>query len=62
MCLACQMEDELWFAYLDQVARQEKAAEADAAEPGKTETKAEAKPKPKPAPSSPFACEELPPE
>ena len=26
MCLACQMEDELWFAYLDQVARQENAA------------------------------------
>ena len=57
MCLACQMEDELWFAYLDQVAQQEKLAQekkaaADAAEPAK----------PKPAPPSPFACEELPSE
>ena len=26
MCLACQMEDELWFAYLDHVAEQKKAA------------------------------------
>jgi hypothetical protein len=58
MCLACQMEDELWFAYLDQVARQEKQSAADAAEPAK----AESKPAAKPAPSSPFACEELPPE
>jgi hypothetical protein len=70
MCLACQMEDELWFAYLDQVARQEKTSAADAAEPAKpvTEaviapaTKPEAKPETKPAPSSPFACEELPSE
>jgi septal ring-binding cell division protein DamX len=66
MCLACQMEDEMWFAYLDQVARQEKQAAADAAEPAKAESTAEAKPAakpaPKPAPSSPFACEELPPE
>ena len=64
MCLACQMEDELWFAYLDQVARQEKQAAADA--PAKVASEAEAKPAanpaPKPAPSSPFACEELPPE
>jgi hypothetical protein len=62
MCLACQMEDELWFAYLDQVARQEKQSAADAAEPAKTESKPEPKPAAKPAPSSPFACEELPPE
>jgi hypothetical protein len=61
MCLACQMEDELWFAYLDQVARQEKASAADATEPAKAESKA-AKPAAKPAPSSPFACDELPPE
>ncbi len=60
MCLACQMEDELWFAYLDQVARQEKQSAADAAEAAKAEP--EAKPAAKPAPSSPFACEELPPE
>ena len=53
MCLACQMEDELWFAYLDQVAQQEKKAAAEAAEPVKPE---------KPAPPSPFACEELPSE
>jgi hypothetical protein len=66
MCLACQMEDELWFAYLDQVARQEKQSAADAAEPAKgdatAETKAETRPETKPAPSSPFACEELPSE
>ena len=53
MCLACQMDDELWFAYLDQVARQEKAA-AEAAAPPKP-----AKPE---KPASPFACEELPSE
>jgi hypothetical protein len=58
MCLACQMEDELWFAYLDQVARQEKTSAADAAEPAKGETKPETKPKTKPALSSPFACDE----
>jgi hypothetical protein len=69
MCLACQMEDELWFAYLDQVARQEKASAADAAEPaqGKTtpETTPQAKPEPESRPQakpSPFACEELPSE
>jgi len=55
MCLACQMEDELWFAYLEQVAQQDKKAAAEAAEA--------VKPAPeKPAPSSPFACEELPSE
>ena len=53
MCLACQMEDELWFAYLDQVAQEKKSA-ADRAEP--------AKPPAKPASPSPFACEELPSE
>jgi hypothetical protein len=52
------MEDERWFAYLDQVARQEKTSAADAAEPAKGETKPETKPKTKPAPSSPFACDE----
>jgi septal ring-binding cell division protein DamX len=70
MCLACQMEDELWFAYLDQVARQEKQPAADAAEPAKgeatpettAETKPATKPETRPAPSSPFACEELPSE
>jgi hypothetical protein len=55
MCLACQMEDELWFAYLEQVAQQQKKSTADATEPEKPE-------KPKPAPPSPFACEELPSE
>ena len=49
MCLACQMEDELWFAYLDQVAQQKKTA-ADAAEPSK--------PAAKPETASPFVCEE----
>ena len=60
MCLACQMEDELWFAYLDQVARQEKAsAKASAADAAKP---AETRPESKPAPSSPFACDEPPSE
>jgi hypothetical protein len=56
MCLACQMDDELWFAYLDQVARQEKKAAAEAAEPAKPDKPEE------PASPSPFACEELPSE
>ena len=56
MCLACQMEDELWFAYLEQVAQQQKVSAADATEPPKPE---DAKPA---APPSPFACEELPSE
>ena len=55
MCLACQMEDELWFAYLEQVAQQQKTSAAEAAAP-------ETKPEPKPAPPSPFWCEELPSE
>jgi hypothetical protein len=55
MCFACQMEDELWFAYLEQVAQQEKTSAAEAAAPAKPE-------QPKPAPPSPFACEELPSE
>jgi hypothetical protein len=51
MCLACQMEDELWAAYLEHVAQQEKAPAADAAPavPAST-TKA--------PPASPFVCEE----
>ncbi len=57
MCLACQMEDELWFAYLDQVAQQEKTAAAEAPAPAEP-----AKPQDKPARPSPFACEELPSE
>jgi hypothetical protein len=61
MCLACQMEDEeLWLAYLDQVAQkaapQEASPEKDAAGAADVASK-------KQAPSaSPFACEELPPE
>ena len=77
MCLACQMEDELWFAYLEQVARQEKASAADAVqrdhasaagavEQDNTLAADAAWPaqpdKPKPAPPSLFACEELPSE
>ena len=66
MCLACQMDDELWFAYLQQVAQQEKAAAADAAHPEKVSAADAAvpvKPGPvKPAAPSPFSCEELPSE
>ncbi|HEY2137381.1 MAG TPA: hypothetical protein VGH49_15925 [Xanthobacteraceae bacterium] len=57
MCLACQMEDEMWFAYLDHVAEQEKKAATDAAEPAKPAAKPAAK-----APPSPFVCEEPPAE
>jgi hypothetical protein len=59
MCLACQMEDELWFAYLEQVAQQEKKAAAEAAEPAQPDKPDNS---PKPSPPSPFACEELPSE
>jgi hypothetical protein len=53
MCLACQMEDELWVAYLDHVAQQEKNTAAEASEP-RTPAKAE--------PAAAFACEEPPSE
>jgi len=59
MCLACQMEDEeLWFAYLDQMAR--KAAQQEASPEQAAAGTAEAAPAKQPA--SPFTCEELPPE
>ena len=60
MCMACQMEDELWLAYLDQVARQEKAAAA-AAEPA-SGLGSDPAPAKQPAPASPFVCEEPPSE
>ncbi len=66
MCLACQMEDELWFAYLDHVAQQQKEAAGQTTEAAVV---AEASPTPdapkpgiKPAPASPFICEEQPSE
>jgi hypothetical protein len=63
------MEDELWFAYLDQVARQERQerqereekAAAEAADPAAGPA-AELMPAKKPAPASPFVCEEPPSE
>jgi hypothetical protein len=68
MCMACQMEDELWFAYLDQVARQEKAT-AGAADPAAdlasdlpSDPASGPVPAKKPAPASPFVCEEPPSE
>jgi hypothetical protein len=68
MCMACQMEDELWFAYLDQVARQDKAA-AEAADPAArvasdlaSNPSSDLAPAKKPAPASPFVCEEPPSE
>jgi len=60
MCLACQMEDELWFAYLEQVAQQEKNAAAEPAAPANPATTD--KPAKLEKPASPFACEELPSE
>jgi hypothetical protein len=51
MCLACEMQDELWYAYLDHLAEQQKVADAEAARPP---TKAEAAPT--------FVCEEQPSE
>jgi hypothetical protein len=59
MCLACQMEDELWFAYLEQVAQEKRAAAPSAPAAPRAEPAA---PPAKAAPASPFACEELPPE
>jgi hypothetical protein len=68
MCMACQMEDELWFAYLDQVARQDKAP-AEAADPAArvasdlaSNPSSDLAPAKKPAPASPFVCEEPPSE
>ncbi|HEY4820689.1 MAG TPA: hypothetical protein VIH62_07575 [Xanthobacteraceae bacterium] len=52
MCLACQMEDELWFAYLDHVAEQKKAAA------GATERSTPSMPATKADPAPPFVCEE----
>jgi hypothetical protein len=64
MCMACQMEDELWFAYLDQVARQEKAT-AGAADPAAdlaSDLPSDPASGSVPAPASPFVCEEPPSE
>jgi len=56
MCLACQMEDELWFAYLEQVAQQEKKAAADpAAAPERAKPAGQST-------AAPFICEEQPSE
>jgi hypothetical protein len=55
------MEDEeLWFAYLDQMAQKaaQQATSPENAAPGT----AEAAPAKRPASASPFTCEELPPE
>jgi hypothetical protein len=62
MCLACQMEDELWFAYLDHVAQQEKKAAAEAVGTGAAEDDKPATPAQPAAPASPFVCEEQPSE
>jgi hypothetical protein len=51
MCLACQMEDELWFAYLDHVAEQKKAA-------GAPEPSTPAAPTGPADPAPPFVCDE----
>jgi hypothetical protein len=61
--MACQMEDELWFAYLDQVARQERQekAAAEAADPAAAPA-SDRMPAKKPPPASPFVCEEPPSE
>jgi hypothetical protein len=52
MCLACQMEDELWFAYLDHVAEQKKAATGT---PDPSSPAARARPA---DPAPPFVCDE----
>jgi len=65
MCLACEMEQELWAAYLDRLAEQQKAQGVQAvqgahgvqgaqdAEAPKAQSKTA-----KPDPASPFVCEE----
>ena len=55
MCLACQMEDELWFAYLDHVAEQKKAAAGVAGAP---EPSTPAGPAGPADPAPPFVCDE----
>ncbi|HEY1544127.1 MAG TPA: hypothetical protein VGG01_17115 [Xanthobacteraceae bacterium] len=62
MCLACQMgEEDLWFAYLDQMAQ--KAATRQATSPASdAAASAEAAPAKDLESASPFVCEELPPE
>jgi len=61
MCLACQMEDEeLWYAYLEQMAQKKAAQQASPESPAAAT--AEAAPAKQPQPASPFTCEELPPE
>jgi hypothetical protein len=55
MCLACQMEDELWFAYLDHVAEQKKAAAGVAGAPEPSTPAAPAGPA---DPAPPFVCDE----
>jgi hypothetical protein len=62
MCLACQMEDELWFAYLDHVAQQEKKAAGQTAEAEAPATSETPTPDTKAAPASPFVCDEQPSE
>ncbi len=64
MCLACQMDDELWFAYLDHVAQHEKAAAAEAVEPSTPAAiaKTKARTAAMPAAQSSFVCEEPPSE
>jgi hypothetical protein len=58
MCLACEMEEELWAAYMDHMARQKGEQPAmPAAEPSDPAAATKAAP-----PASPFACEELPAE
>jgi hypothetical protein len=51
MCLACQMEDELWFAYLDHVAEQKKVAAG-------IEPSTPAAPVGPADPAPPFVCDE----
>ena len=63
MCLACQMEDELWLAYLNQVAQTAAQQAAPSEKPGEAiVATAETAPAKQASSASPFVCEELPPE
>lgn len=55
MCLACEMEQELWAAYFEQLAQREKA---EGVQPSKVPTETAAKAEAAPA----FVCEEQPSE
>jgi hypothetical protein len=63
MCFACQMEDELWLAYLDQTAQTAAQQARLGDKPGEPVVgAAEPAPATQASSAAPFVCEELPSE